>query len=320
MYDEAGQDLAATSIRMVMGAGESIALSAYYVDGREFGVDLEGLAYSIDSRIPSRCLLPLPGIFRGRDGTISRREERIGSRLDELKGSIKTLQDAGWQVRLVPDVPSESALIVDGYEVLYYSYLNDRPGPYYSSEPRQVAHYLRNYEHSWEYSFDVSASEALYDRAEAFETTEATSRVAFASHEAWGRIIYELAKSPNLLHGLEPRKFEELIAELLTREGMDVSLTPSTRDGGRDILAFQSTPIGRHLYLVECKRHQLERPVGVSVVRQLYGVVAHERATAGLVVATSRFSREALAFVETVRHQMGLKDYENVKEWLRSKV
>ena len=110
---------------------------------------------------------------------------------------------------------------------------------------------------------------------------------------------------------------KELVAELLAREGLEVQLTPSTRDGGRDILAFQETPVGKHLYLVECKRHMLERPVGVAVVRQLYGVITQERATAGLIVATSRFSRDALTFAETVRHQMGLKDYEAIKAWLR---
>jgi hypothetical protein len=39
-----------------------------------------------------------------------------------------------------------------------------------------------------------------------------------------------------------------------------------------------------------------------------------------LHLATSRFSREALTFVETVKRQMGLRDYDAVKDWLRSHV
>ena len=37
-----------------------------------------------------------------------------------------------------------------------------------------------------------------------------------------------------------------------------------TRDGGRDILAVNKTSLGEHLFLVECKRHAPERPIGVS--------------------------------------------------------
>jgi restriction system protein len=107
-------------------------------------------------------------------------------------------------------------------------------------------------------------------------------------------------------------------SELLAREGLEVHLTPSTRDGGRDILAFHDTPVGKHLHLVECKRQKQQRPVGVTVVRQLYGVIAQERAMAGLVVVTSHFTRDALTFAEAVRHQIGLKDYDAIKAWLRA--
>ena len=56
--------------------------------------------------------------------------------------------------------------------------------------------------------------------------------------------------------------------------------------------------------------------MGIAVVQRLYGVLSQERATAGLVVTTSRFSKEALTFAETVKHQLRLKDYEAVKKWL----
>ena len=60
--------------------------------------------------------------------------------------------------------------------------------------------------------------------------------------------------------------------------------------------------------------------MNIYVNGQLYGVVAQERATAGLVVATSHFTREALTFADTVRHQMGLKDYDAIKAWLHAQV
>ena len=162
--------------------------------------------------------------------------------------------------------------------------------------------------------------EGLYDQSQAFLRPEEATQIAIVSREAWTKLIGELWRSPELLHGLDPRKFEELIAELLVREGLDVHLTPRTRDGGRDILAFCQTPVGKHLYLVECKRHQPKNPVGIAVVQRLYGVVAQERATSGLIVTTSLFSKDALAFADTVKYQIGLKDYEDLKRWLRSQM
>jgi len=162
--------------------------------------------------------------------------------------------------------------------------------------------------------------ENLYDQSQSFLRSEETAQIVTVSHEAWTKLIGELSRSPELLYSLGPRKFEELIAELLDREGLRVHLTPTTRDGGRDILAFHQTSIGNHLYLVECKHYQPKNPVGIAIVQRLYGVVAQERATAGLIVTTSHFSKDALTFTDTVKHQIGLKDYEAVKRWLRSQM
>ncbi|MCJ7767234.1 restriction endonuclease [Candidatus Bathyarchaeota archaeon] len=308
-------DLAATAIRMVLGAGESIVLKAKHVDGREFGLCLEDLANSVDNRLSLRCLLPLPGIYRDRDGSVHKEREVEDNELDSLKRSVALLEDAGWQVRLIPDSSLISSLSVDNDAVIYYSYLNNPPGPFFSEDSRDVAHYLNQFENSWATSFEVSSAENLYDASRSFIRATETAQIAIVSHEAWTTLIFRLSKNPELLHDLPPRKFEELVAELLSREGLEVHLTPKTRDGGRDVLAFHQTPVGRLLYLVECKRHLT--PVGIAIVQRLYGVVAQERATAGLVVTTSRFSKEALTFAETVKHQLGLKDYENMKIWLR---
>ena len=112
-------------------------------------------------------------------------------------------------------------------------------------------------------------------------------------------------------------KFEELVAELLAREGMDVTLTPATRDGGRDILAVARTPIGKQLYLVECKRYAKGNPVDVSVVRSLYGAVTRDNASAGLVVTSSRFTSDAVKFMRSIQYRIGLRDSESLRDWLR---
>lgn len=302
---------------MIFGASDSVLLQARLIDGREFGLELDDLAASVDSRLDLRCLVPFPGMRRDRAGEVDFESLGAAETLGELKRQIQFLEDAGWSVRITPDAPLGSALIVDDSEAIYYSYLDRPAGPFATSEPAEVMHHRDQFDVQWAQALLPEDAHELYERTAAFGTAESTKRIVVASEGSWQRVIEALARSPEELRGLAPRRFEELVAELLSRDGLDVRLTPATRDGGRDILAFGSTPVGNHLYLVECKRHAPTNPVGIGVVRQLYGVVTQERATAGLIVATSRFSTDAHEFAVSVRHQMSLRDYDALCEWLQ---
>ena len=85
------------------------------------------------------------------------------------------------------------------------------------------------------------------------------------------------------------------------------------------MLAKSTTCVGEHLYLVECKQYAPERPVGVEIVRSLYGVVEEKKATAGLVITTSHFTKGAMAFRDKLSHRMSLKKFQELLQWLRQK-
>jgi restriction system protein len=55
--------------------------------------------------------------------------------------------------------------------------------------------------------------------------------------------------------------------------------------------------MGTDKYLVQCKQWKTTR-VGVATVRELYGVMAAERAVGGFVVASGDFTRDARNFAE----------------------
>jgi restriction system protein len=74
--------------------------------------------------------------------------------------------------------------------------------------------------------------------------------------------------------------------------------------------------LGTFVYIVECKKYAQNRHVGVKLVRQLCGVVHAEHATAGILVTTSFFTREAKRFQETIPNQISLKDYSGIRAWL----
>lgn len=153
-------------------------------------------------------------------------------------------------------------------------------------------------------------------RQESKEERELVSGLVIASDEVLGYI----EDNPNKINELSPREFEELVAELLARQGYEIQLTPITRDGGKDIYAARRDPLGTFLYIVECKKYAPHRPVDVGVVRQLYGVVQEERVSGGIIATTSYFTKDAKEFRSRVQYQVSLKDYIDIQKWLREVV
>jgi restriction system protein len=122
---------------------------------------------------------------------------------------------------------------------------------------------------------------------------------------------------PELLRSLPPRRFEEVIAQILTKLGYTVTLTPASGDGGFDVYAAKKEALGSFLFLVECKRYVPPNKVGVEIVRSLHGVVQSSKATAGIIATTSFFTSGAHEFQSRNEHQLHLKDYLDLQEWLK---
>lgn len=148
------------------------------------------------------------------------------------------------------------------------------------------------------------------------ETARVPSELARLYTEVNDELIARLAERPDLMRELTPRRFEELVAELFGRRGFDVTLTPATRDGGIDIYALSKGDLGQSLYVVECKRYAPSRKVGVDVVRGLYAVTEVQRATKGVLVTTSGFTSDAVAFATPLEYRLALQDFEALKSWL----
>ena len=73
-------------------------------------------------------------------------------------------------------------------------------------------------------------------------------------------------------------------------------------------------------YIIECKRYAKENPVGVDLVRNLYGVQHQEGANKSVLATTSRFTKDARTFadgVNTTQWGMDLKEYDDIVRWVR---
>jgi len=141
-------------------------------------------------------------------------------------------------------------------------------------------------------------------------------KVEFSVRDVNDALISELARRPELMRVLSPRKFEEFVAELYARSGFEVELTRPSKDGGVDIYAVQRAPFGSFLTVVDCKRHRADRPIQVGLVRGLYGTVMDTGASAGVIATTSYFTKGAKAYQDQRKHRIGLQDFVSLREML----
>jgi restriction system protein len=108
------------------------------------------------------------------------------------------------------------------------------------------------------------------------------------------RLFDEVAArdSVEALRDMSWREFEQLVGEAFRRQGYGVVRKGGDGpDGGVDLVLTRDG----EKTLVQCKQWRAQR-VGVSVVRELYGVMAAERAAAGIVVTAGGFTPDANEF------------------------
>lgn len=100
------------------------------------------------------------------------------------------------------------------------------------------------------------------------------------------------------LQSIGPIEFENLVTTLLIKMGFDAATTKASGDGGIDIIATNEQPIVGGKYVVQCKRYATGNNIGEPIVRELFGVMMHENANKGILIATSEFTRQAVSFAQ----------------------
>lgn len=122
-------------------------------------------------------------------------------------------------------------------------------------------------------------------------------------------LILRISRDKDLIYSVTPREFEEIVEQLFIDEGFTTTLTKSTRDGGKDIVATKTGINGKPIvFFVECKRYRQTNKVDVGIVRSLYGVQTSERINKACLVTSSHFTSEAVAFAESQNVMIDLVD------------
>lgn len=131
-------------------------------------------------------------------------------------------------------------------------------------------------------------------------------------------LLKKAKDNPRIIFNFSPREFEEMVCELLDKQGYNVKLTKQTRDGGKDIIVVQKSILGEFCIYVECKKYDASRPISVGLVRELYGTIMGDNATAGMIITTSNFTKDAKEYTERIKHRMTLKDYNDLVQELNN--
>lgn len=125
--------------------------------------------------------------------------------------------------------------------------------------------------------------------------------LAGAGMSAYGRhkrqaLLSNAAGNPaaDALNDMTWQEFELLVGEGFRQQGYQVTESGGGgADGGVDLVLRK----GGDKFLVQCKQWKAFT-VGVTVVRELYGVMAADGAAGGFVVASGRFTAEAQTFAK----------------------
>ena len=242
---------------VVLGTSISIDILANLDSSTRLGSTLSDSLGTItalaDQRLRCRCIIHLPTDPSGRAQV---RADVFGHEIENM----------GWEVHTIQTRSSMDLIIVD-QSVLHAVLGNQNIAIVSAQEDAKTIQKLQDhFNELWEATSAIEESrQLLFEDLLRPSFPPFKSDIIRVSNETWNQLITHLSRSPEDLHRLEPAHFEELVAELLHREGMEVQLTPKTRDGGRDVLALHNGSAGQHLYLVECKRYSPDRPIGVDL-------------------------------------------------------
>jgi len=104
----------------------------------------------------------------------------------------------------------------------------------------------------------------------------------------------EQSNSAGALNEMSWQEFEMLVGEAYRRKGYTVNETGGGgADGGVDLVLKKAGD----KFLVQCKQWKAFK-VGVTTIRELYGVMASEGAVGGFVVTSGVFTQEAKSFAK----------------------
>ncbi|MFZ2159536.1 MAG: restriction endonuclease [Bradyrhizobium sp.] len=136
----------------------------------------------------------------------------------------------------------------------------------------------------------------------------------------WLEIARQLGTDWSTAFQLSPRQWEEMLAGAFAKEGYQVTLTPSSGDRGRDVIAVKDG-VGSMRILSSMKRYAPENLVTRAHVHEMFGVVSADLgATKGIIATTSDFAPQLLTdpgLAKAIPYRLQLLNGRELQDWLK---
>jgi Restriction endonuclease len=119
------------------------------------------------------------------------------------------------------------------------------------------------------------------------------------------------------LDSLHWREFEELIAELLEKDGYSVELGSGRNDGGKDLIATKDLgENGLFRAVWQAKHKKASNKVGIEVIRELADTRSEHKASKGILVTSTYLTQGALERVQRDKYILGKVDKDDLMRWV----
>ncbi|MDH5573562.1 MAG: restriction endonuclease [Gammaproteobacteria bacterium] len=112
-----------------------------------------------------------------------------------------------------------------------------------------------------------------------------------------------IAKNPEALKEIEWRDLERIIAEVFTGLGFESTLTPGSKDGGKDIILECEISNQKRSYIVEIKHWRSGVRVGHGAVGDFLHVIAKEKRNGGLFLSTYGYCDNAFEHLTKIERR-----------------
>lgn len=129
------------------------------------------------------------------------------------------------------------------------------------------------------------------------------------------QLISLIAKNPHNLMNLEWRDLERTIYELFNEIGFKATLTPPSKDGGKDVILECEIEGIPKSYIVEIKHWRSQQKVGQKAIKEFTKVIINEKREKGLFLSTYGYTQNYYeCLTKTERNLIGFGEKEKIVE------
>jgi len=140
---------------------------------------------------------------------------------------------------------------------------------------------------------DIDALRSWVERIRVVPSMD-VSEVTIIRRTMTHKLISLICRNPRALDEIEWREMEYVLTEVFNGLGFEATLTPGSKDGGKDIVLTCEIATKIHRYYVEVKHWRSGQRVGTGAVSEFLKVTVNEKIDGGLFLSTYGFSSSAV--------------------------